>query len=136
MDETHAFAAQIFAAQPFTQLIGAELVAAGKGHAEIAVDIRDALRQQHGFAHGGLISYLADNAITFAGGLGLGTDALTSEFKINYVRPAKGTRLIARATARGVGRRQAVCSCEIFSVDERGERLCALAQGTVVAVTG
>ena len=43
---------------------------------------------------------------------------------------------IARATARGVGRRQAVCSCEIFSIDDRGERLCALAQGTVVAVAG
>ncbi|MBO6640524.1 MAG: PaaI family thioesterase [Roseitalea sp.] len=136
MDKTHAFAAGIFAAQPFTHLIGAELVAASKGQTEIAVDLRDELRQQHGFAHGGLISYLADNAITFAGGLGLGGDALTSEFKINYVRPARGARLIARATTRSVGRRQAVCTCEIYAIEDGAERLCALAQGTVVAVSG
>ena len=95
--------------------------------------ITEDFRQQHGFAHGGLVSYLADNAITFAGGLALGGDALTSEFKINYVRPARGTVLVARAEALAVGRRQAVCRCEVQAVEDGAETLCALAQGTVVA---
>ena len=33
------------------------------------------------------MSYLADNALTYAGGTALGSNALTLEFKINYVRP-------------------------------------------------
>ena len=132
-DERTAFAADIFAAQPFTQLIGAEIVKVGDNSVEIAVPMRDELTQQHGYAHGGVVSYLADNAISFAGGIGLRSDVLTSEFKINYLRPGKGARLIARAIARSAGRRQAVCTCEIFSIEEgHGERLCAIAQGTVV----
>lgn len=134
MDDLETFARKIFEAQPFTRYLGAQLRAAGPGEAELAVPLIDDLKQQHGFAHGGVVSYLADNAITFAGGLALGGDALTSEFKINYLRPAVGAELVARAQARTAGKRQAVCQCEIFAVAEGGETLCALAQGTVVPV--
>ena len=133
--DIHALAKQIFAAQPFTQFLGAELTAVGSDSAEISIDIKDCLKQQHGFAHGGVVSYLADNAITFAGGIALNGDALTAEFKINYIRPAIGQRLIARATARNIGKRQAVCVCEIFILKDGAEKLCALAQGTVVHST-
>jgi len=126
---------RIFRSQPFSVFLGAELIEAQPGFAEIAIDLRDNLRQQHGFAHGGVVSYLADNALTFAGGLALGGDALTSEFKINYVRPAGGVRLLASARTRATGKRQAVCQCDVFSIDEAGEkRLCALAQGTIVSL--
>lgn len=127
---------QIFRSQRFSVFLGAELVEAGPGFAEIAIDLRDDLKQQHGFAHGGVVSYLADNALTFAGGLALGGDALTSEFKINYVRPAGGVRLLASARTRSTGKRQAVCQCDVFSIDAAGEkRLCALAQGTIVSLS-
>lgn len=131
--DLRAFANKVFAEQPFTQHIGAQLESAGPGTAVIAIDVAPHLLQQHGFVHGGVLSYLADNAITFAGGLAMKGNALTSEFKINYVRPAKGTRVIARAQAKSAGKRQAVCQCEIFVVVEGEEKLCALAQGTVVA---
>lgn len=129
----HAFATKVFAEQPFTQYLGAELDSSGPGTATIGIDVVPHLLQQHGFVHGGVLSYLADNSITFAGGLAMEGNALTSEFKINYVRPAKGTRVIARAEAKSIGKRQAVCRCEIYVVTEGGEqKLCALAQGTVV----
>jgi uncharacterized protein (TIGR00369 family) len=131
-----AFAQEVFEAQPFSRFIGARLTGAGPGHAELRLTVSDHLTQQHGFAHGGVISYLADNAITFAGGLAMGGNALTSEFKINYLKPARGQELIARAHTRGAGKRQAVCQCEIFSVVGGEEVLCALAQGTIVAVAG
>ena len=133
MDDVEAFARAVLEAQPFSRLLGAELIMATPGRAEMRLPLSEALRQQHGFAHGGVVAYLADNAITFAGGLALGGDALTSEFKINYLRPARGDALLARAGARSAGRRQAVCTCEILSVGEE-ETLCALAQGTVVPV--
>lgn len=127
-----AFAKKVFAEQPFTQHIGAELVSSGPGTASIAIDVAPHHLQQHGFVHGGVLSYLADNAITFAGGLAMKGNALTSEFKINYVRPANGSRVVARAEAKSAGKRQAVCQCEIFVVKDGEEKLCALAQGTVV----
>lgn len=129
-----AFAKKVFAEQPFTQHIGAELVSSGPGTAAIAIDVAPHHLQQHGFVHGGVLSYLADNAITFAGGLAMKGNALTSEFKINYVRPAKGSRVVARAEAKSAGKRQAVCQCEIFVVKDGEEKLCALAQGTVVVI--
>lgn len=135
MDDLQAFARQVFESQPFSQYMGAELVDIGPGTAELKLPIVDKLEQQHGFVHGGAISYLADNAITFAGGLALGGNALTSEFKINYLKPAVGSHLVARALAVNVGKRQAVCQCEIFAVGDGEEKLCALAQGTVVAAT-
>jgi uncharacterized protein (TIGR00369 family) len=128
--EQHA--RKVFASQPFSQFLGAELVSAGPGHAELSLATVDNLKQQHGFVHGGVISYLADNAITFAGGLALGGGALTSEFKITYLRPAVGSRLIAKAITKNTGKRQAVCQCEIFVLQEGEPKLCALAQGTVV----
>jgi uncharacterized protein (TIGR00369 family) len=134
MESPEEFALAIFKAQPFTAFLGAELKSCGPGVAEIGLPIRAELTQQHGFLHGGVLSYLADNAITFAGGLALGSNALTSEFKINYVRPAQGAYVLAKASARSTGKRQAVCQCEIVSLDASGtETLCALAQGTVVA---
>ena len=49
--------------------------------------------QQNGFVHGGVVSYAADNALTYAGGTALDWAVVTSEIKINSVRPAVGERL-------------------------------------------
>lgn len=133
MDNLQEFARQVFESQPFSQFIGAQLTNSGPQNAELSIPIADHLKQQHGFVHGGVISYLADNSITFAGGLALGGNALTSEFKINYLKPAVGSLLVARAHAKSVGKRQAVCLCEIYAVDNGEEKLCAIAQGTVVS---
>lgn len=132
MEEIKEFALKVFQSQPFSLFIGAELVACSSDSAELALAVQDHHKQQHGFVHGGAISYLADNAITFAGGLALGGNALTAEFKINYIRPAVGTRLIAKAQARSAGRRMAICQCEVYAIDGESRKLCALAQGTVV----
>lgn len=133
-DDLTAFAHSVFNAQPFSRFIGAELTAAGPGSAEIRVENRPELQQQHGFLHGGVLSYLADNALTFAGGLALGGDALTSEYKINYAGPAVGDTIIARAESLVTTKRQSVCRCSIYSVTDGRERLVAVAQGTIVAV--
>ena len=77
---------------------------------------------------------LADNALAFAGGLRLAAGRLvTAEMKINYVRPATGEALVARGRALSAGRAQAVARCEVFAVAGGVERLCAAAQGTIVA---
>jgi uncharacterized protein (TIGR00369 family) len=125
-------ASGILAAQPFSRLLGVEIGAVAPGRVELRLATRPELLQQHGFAHGGVISYLADNALTFAGGTAMSSDALTSEYKINYLRPAVGELLIARAEAVNAGRTQAVCCCDVFAVKDGVEKLCAVAQGTIV----
>jgi len=126
-----AMGRQALASQPFSVLIGAELHALSPGHAELQLPVTDQVKQQHGFAHGGVVSYLADNALTFAGGTAMQVPVVTAEFKINYVRPAVGERLIARARAVHVGKTQAVCTCDVFAVSGGQEKLCAMAQGTI-----
>lgn len=130
-----AMAREILRAQPFSRLVGADVRAFGDGGATLELPIREDLRQQNGYVHGGVLSYAADNAITFAAGTVLGASVLTAGYSIDYVRPAVGVTLRARAEVLHSGRRQAVVRCELLAVDEEGdETLCALAQGTVRTV--
>jgi uncharacterized protein (TIGR00369 family) len=123
---------EVLALQGFSRLLGSELDAFEPGLAQLSLAVGPQLLQQHGFVHGGVLSYLADNALTYAGGSVLGTDVVTAEYKINYLRPATGgDRLVALASVVGSGKTQAVCRCDVF-IEEAGERkLCAAAQGTI-----
>jgi len=134
MADDLSLARQVLAAQPFSALLGAEITRFGAGQVELRIAVTDRLRQQHGFVHGGVLSYAADNALTFAGGSALGPAVVTAEFKINYLRPARGELVIAKARVLHAGKRQAVCRCDIISVSEGRESLCALAQGTISAL--
>lgn len=131
MDTLFDLGKTTLAAQPFSRLVGAELTACSEEGIEIRLKVREELRQQYGFVHGGVLSYLADNALTFAGGISLKKQVVTSEMKLNYIRQATGTELISRAKSISCGRTQAVVRCEIYSVEDGTERLCAAAQGTI-----
>lgn len=134
MDEMLEMGRQVLTAQPFSMLIGADLIGFAVGSAELKVPIKNELKQQNGFLHGGVVSYAADNALTYVGGSVLGPGVVTSEFKINYVRPAMGDYIVARATAIYVGKTQAVCRCDVFAVKDAKESLCATAQGTITKI--
>ncbi|GGT97040.1 MULTISPECIES: PaaI family thioesterase [Streptomyces] len=130
-------ARKVLDAQPFSRLVGARMTAFGEGRATLEIPLREELRQQNGFVHGGVLSYAADNALTFAAGTALGGAVLTAGFSIQYVRPALGSTLLARAEVVHAGRRQAVVRCDLLTVDAEGaETLCAVAQGTVLAANG
>jgi uncharacterized protein (TIGR00369 family) len=124
----------ILKSQPFSELLGTELMLLEPGKVELRLPITPALKQQHGFVHGGVLAYLADNAITFACGTRLKVPVVTAEMKINYLRPAQGTLLIARAEALSAGRSQSVGRCDVFVLEATGEKLCAAAQGTIMAL--
>lgn len=126
-----AYGREVLARQPFSRALGAQLDSFEAGRAELSLPMAPQLLQQDGFVHGGVLAYLADNALTYAGGSVLGK-VLTSEFKINYLRPARvADRLVAVATVLGSGSTQAVCRCDVF-MELGGERkLCAAAQGTI-----
>lgn len=130
-----AMGQQVLASQAFSRLLGTQLCSFNDEVVELRLPLRDELTQQNGFAHGGVLSYLADNALTFAGGTQLGPAVLTAEYKINYLRPAIGTALVARATVVYAGKTTATCRCDVFSVSAEGvEKICATAQGTIAKI--
>ncbi|WP_017601672.1 MULTISPECIES: PaaI family thioesterase [Nocardiopsis] len=130
-------AQKVLEAQPFSVLLGARLTAFGEEGATLELDIRNDLRQQHGFVHGGVLSYAADNALTFAAGAAVGAQVVTAGFTIDYLRPARGDLLRARARIVRAGRTRVVCRCDLSTVDADGvETPCAVAQGTVSVLEG
>ena len=106
-------ARSVLAAQPFSALLGAEVVSFGDGVAELRLPIRDELRQQHGLVHGGVLDYLVDNAVTFAAGSVLGADIVTASLAVDYLRPARDGELRARAWVVHRSRSQAVVRCDV-----------------------
>ena len=126
-----AWGREVLQQQAFSRMLGAQLDAFAPGSAQLSVPLAPGLLQQDGFVHGGVLAYLADNCLTYAGGSVLGK-VLTSEFKINYLRPAVDVeRLVAVATVVASGRTQAVCRCDVFLDRAGGRELCAAAQGTI-----
>ncbi|QDC11412.1 PaaI family thioesterase [Oceanicola sp. D3] len=123
----------ILDAQPFSKLVGAKLELFEDGRCVISAPMREELKQHMGIAHGGVLATLADMALTFVGAMVLGP-VITSELKINYLRPGTGERLVARGEVVGHGRRQAVTRCDVFAVVDGEEKLCAAAQGTIVKI--
>lgn len=67
MSTLEKLARQVFDSQPFSRHLGASLESVGTDSAEIALAVTDKLTQQHGFAHGGRISCVADNSMAFDG---------------------------------------------------------------------
>jgi uncharacterized protein (TIGR00369 family) len=132
-DDLVSLGRSILAAQPFSAFLGAQLRVLIPGMAELELALKPAFAQQFGYVHGGVLSYMADNALTFAGGSLLGPEVLTAEYKISYLKPAQGQQLIARASVVGQSGRQAVCRCDVFAVRNGQEYLCATALGTIVA---
>lgn len=114
MEVSLALGQQVLAAQPFSVLLGAELLHFSEERTEVLLRLEPTLLQQHGFAHGGVLSYMADTALTFMAGAVLGPAILTAEYTINYIKPAQGEWLIARASVIATCKRQAVCRCDIF----------------------
>ncbi|WP_251014701.1 PaaI family thioesterase [Rhodococcus qingshengii] len=111
--------------------MGAQIVEYGADRIVLEIPLRRELLQQFGFVHGGVISYAADNALTFAAGSALGPSIVTSGFSIDYLRPGRGVRLRAVATVVNRSRRQALCRCDVFAIeDDATAVLCAAAQGS------
>jgi uncharacterized protein (TIGR00369 family) len=132
-DEFLALGQQLIAAQPFSRGLGLRLVAFQPGAVTLALTIEARHTQQEGWVHEGVISALANSALIFAGGSALGMPVVTAEFTINYVRPAQGAELVARAEAAATAGQQAVCRCEVAVITDGQEGLVAVAQGTILA---
>ena len=125
-----------FDRQSLNRTIGARLTRVAPGDVEIEVPFREGLGQQHGFMHDGIVSAIVDSAGGYAA-LSLtppATEVLTVEFKINFVAPAKGDRIVARDRVTKPGRTLTVCVGEVFAVERGEEKLVATMLQTIMTV--
>lgn len=81
--------------------------------------------------HGGPIAALIDTAGDFAIIAATGHGVPTVNLRVDYLRPAGGKQLVARATARRIGRTLGVADIDVID-DE--ERLVALGRGTFAII--
>lgn len=119
----------------FNRWCGIEVLAAGPGHAVIAMPWRPEAGQYSGFLHAGLVGALIDTACGFAAATLVGSNVLASHYSVNCLRPALGERFIARARVVKPGRNQVFTSCELFAAVNGGEKLVATGE-TLLLVVG
>src|SRR6187549_3246710 len=83
-----------FGRQQAMQTIGAALAGVKAGRVVIELPFSQALTQQHGFLHAGVVGMALDSACGYAGFSLMGPDAavLTIEYKLNLLAPARGER--------------------------------------------
>ena len=84
---------------PFWSLLGMELVEVKKGWAKIKLPFNEKLTNAVGLMHGGAIFSPADSAVGMAliGLIDRDQNISTLEMKINYLKPVKGSAIIAEA---------------------------------------
>ena len=128
-----------FSRQRAMQTIGAELTMVRPGVVEIEMPYDEALTQQHGFLHAGIVSTALDSACGFAAFSLMSADAsvLTIEFKVNLLAPGKGERFLFRGTVTKPGRTIMVADGQAFAFAADGEaKLIATMTVTTMVVTG
>lgn len=108
-------------ASPFWEFIGIKEHIAENGYAEVHLDIKPELLQRRGNVHGGVIASLVDASIGSAVRSTTGGDAgpATIELKLNYLRPAQGKHLVAKASLYHRGSTTAVGKSEVY--DDKGQ---------------
>ena len=112
---------QVASMQPFTRWTGLEVVRVERGLVETRMAIRTGdMTQHHGFLHGGLVGFLADNAAAYAAASVIG-DVVTAQFSLNFLRPGIGEYATTRAEVVKAGKRQVTVSVDVFA-ESAGER--------------
>jgi uncharacterized protein (TIGR00369 family) len=127
-----------FGRQAFMAHCGAEIASVKPGEVTLIAAHQDALTQQHGLFHGGLVATLADTAAGYAA-LTLmrpSTGVLTVEFKINLMAPARGQRLVATGIVLRPGRTLTTCRADVAAVDGERSIDVAVALLTMMCVDG
>ena len=127
-----------FDAQGIMDHIGATLTLIEPGVCEIELPYSDAVSQQHGFFHGGVIGTIADSAGGYAAfGLMDAEDGiLTVEYKLNLMALADGNLLVARGRVLRAGRTLTVARAEVGVVKNGVEVACAAMQQTLMRIVG
>lgn len=133
-DEMKTYLQAIIAKTPFAAFLGAEVTSISPGNVELVVPvIPTKMNQHHGFVHGAVIGFVADSACAWAAGSVAG-DVVTSEYKLNFLAPAIGEKIVGIGSVIKASSRTVVTKAEIY-IERSGERkLVAFAVATIAKI--
>ena len=107
-----------FARQPFMDTIGARITHLAAGEVDITMPNTPEVAQQHNYIHGGVLTAIADSAAGYAA-LSIaapGTGVLTTELKVNFLRTAEASAVVARGRVVKPGRTLTIVRCDLFGI--------------------
>ncbi|MDQ1257376.1 MAG: hypothetical protein QG656_1980 [Candidatus Hydrogenedentes bacterium] len=128
--------ARLIEIAPFIRELGMRLTGVGPGWCETALDLGPRHEQQDGYVHAGVIATVADHTAGSAATSVVAPNEyiLSAEFKINFLRAARGKRLTCRAKVLKPGRTLVVVESEVYVEDETGTRMTAKALLTMAVL--
>jgi uncharacterized protein (TIGR00369 family) len=136
MNDIQERIAASFNSQGLMATLGAKLVSVADGEVHIELPFSTQLSQQNGYVHAGAITSVVDSACGYAAltRAPAGSDVVTAEFKINFVRPAIGERFLAIGKVQTSGKLLAVCTGEVRALAGDTWKVVAIMQATIVNV--
>ena len=113
---------------PFGDFVGIEAIEQGDGFVRTALDIKPALMNSWGVAHGGAVMTLLDLTLGMAARTidMTSNGSITVELKVNFIKAASG-RIHAEGRATRAGKSLVFCEGEVL---DSSNNLCAKAIGT------
>lgn len=125
---------QSFERSEIMKLFRAEANIISEGHFEITVSKQPFMMRPAGMFNGSTIAALVDVSSGYAAASITLSDSYftTVELKINYLNPAMGERLIAKAQVIKNGKRLSVVRSDVFAVQDNEEALVATSLVTLM----
>ena len=116
--------------------IGARLVKIAAGQVQIDMAVRDDLTQQHGYVAAAIVTAIVDTACGYAAMslMPAGAGVLTVEYKVNFLSPARGERLLARGWVVKPGHTLTVCAGEVHALNRGTETIVATMLATMMSL--
>lgn len=126
-----------FARMRLMHTLGAGLRRVAPGEVDIDLAFCDELTQHHGFLAGPMLAAIADVACGYAAMTLVPpeTSVVTVEYKVNFLAPGRGDRMVAKSRVVRPGRTVTVCAADVFAVAGGQERLVATMLATIMAVS-
>ena len=123
----------MFEQAAFVNDLGIRLVDAGPGWCETELEVLPRHFQHHDYVHAGVQATMADHTAGAAATTLVGEHeyVLSAEFKINFLRPARGQQLRCRSQVLKPGRTLIVVESEILAGDREQSTLVAKAMFTM-----
>ena len=125
-----------FNSQRALQTLNARLVKVCAGEVQIEFPFSDALTQQDGFIHAGMITAVMDSACGYAAYTLMPADSrvLTVEYKVNFLSPAKAEKFIGIGKVIKPGRTLTACAGEVWAMGHGEDKRIAIMQATMIMV--
>ena len=127
-----------FERQGIMHTIGATLEAIAPGEVAIRFAPQDALSQQLGFVHAGVVATVLDSACGYAAFSLMPENAgvLTIEFKISLLAPAQGDYLVATGRVKKPGRTITFAEGAIHGFTDGQPKLVATMSASMMTILG